>query len=413
MNFSKVAIVKRKNKEASKDLVIKAISLLGGIDEIVSPGITVLIKPNVLAAKDASTGATTSPDVVGAVAEICFEAGANKVIVAESSNWGIDTFSAFKACGYFEMAEKTGVELLDLKKDVIIEKDIEGYVLNKVRIPKSILDSDVVINIPVLKTHTMTKVTLSLKNVAVGISTDDDKQKCLHRIGIFNSLPSHMVTKGSFLDYSIADINMISRSDLVIVDGLVGLQGMGSPLLGEPANTNVIIAGFNRVSVDAVCSKIIGYDPSEINHIKLAAEKGLGEMDLSKIKICGEDFTNVILNFKKSFLPEINNQNKNIKIVYDGKCQVCQSTLNYILMRHKEGLKNISVPMTIYIGKNIQVEKPKKEKHLYVYYGNCAGELIYGGCFVPGCPPRSRRQFFQAIGALDLYKEDEGLDTNR
>ncbi|RKL63224.1 DUF362 domain-containing protein [Thermoanaerobacteraceae bacterium SP2] len=413
MNSSLVAIKKKRNKETIKTVVRETINLLGGINQVVSPGNVVLIKPNVLAGKDASTGATTSPEIVGTITKMCYEAGAKKVIIAESSNWGINTFEAFKACGYFEMAEKAGAELLDLKKDEIVERFIDGYVLKKVRIPKTILDVDTVINIPVLKTHSMTKVTLSLKNVAVGISTDDDKQRCLHHIGIFPALSSEMSKKGSFLDYSIADINMISRSELVIIDGLIGLQGLGAPLLGKPVKSNIIIAGFNRVSVDAIGSKIIGYEPSEINHIKLAADKGLGEMDIEKLKIRGENLSDSIINFEKSFLPDIDSHYDNINVVYGGGCEACRSTLNYILIRHKEQLESLGIPITIYLGKDIEIKKPKKEKRLYVHYGNCAGELIYGGCFVPGCPPRSRRQFFQAIGALDLYKEDEGLHSNR
>jgi uncharacterized protein (DUF362 family) len=413
MNSSLVAIKKKRNKETIKTVVRESINLLGGINQVVSPGNVVLIKPNVLAGKDASTGATTSPEIVGTITEMCYEAGAKKVIIAESSNWGIDTFEAFKACGYFEMAEKVGAELLDLKKDKIVERFIDGYVLKKVRIPKTILDVDTVINIPVLKTHSMTKVTLSLKNVAVGISTDNDKQKCLHRIGIFPALSSEMSKKGSFLDYSIADINMISRSELVVIDGLIGLQGLGAPLLGKPVNSNIIIAGFNRVSVDAVGSKIIGYEALEINHIKLAADKGLGEMDIKKLKIRGENLSDSLINFEKSFLPDITYPYDNIDVVCGRGCEACRSTLNYILIRHKEQLKNLSMPITIYLGNDLEIKKPRKERRLYVHYGNCAGELIYGGCFVPGCPPRSRRQFFQAIGALDLYKEDEGLHSNR
>jgi hypothetical protein len=136
-------------------------------------------------------------------------------------------------------------------------------------------------------------------------------------------------------------------------------------------------------------------------------------MDIDKLEICGEKLSDSIINFEKSFLPDINYSHDNIKVVCGGQCKVCQSTLNYLLMRHEKQLESLDLPMTIYIGKDLKIPKPKKEKRLYIYYGNCAGELVYGGCFVPGCPPRSRRQFFQAIGALDLYKEDEGLDSNR
>ena len=73
----------------------------------------------------------------------------------------------------------------------------------------------------------------------------------------------------------------------------------------------------------------------------------------------------------------------------------------------------MGIPIYVYIGKNFKDKKMKPERAMHIYYGNCAGSHIYGGGFVPGCPPRSRRQFIQAIGALDIYRQDEGLDTDR
>jgi hypothetical protein len=85
-------------------------------------------------------------------------------------------------------------------------------------------------------------------------------------------------------------------------------------------------------------------------------------MDIDKLEICGEKLSDSIINFEKSFLPNINYPYDNIKLVCGGQCKVCQSTLNYILKRHEKELENLDLPMTICIGKGIKMPKPKKRK---------------------------------------------------
>lgn len=385
---------------------------IGGIESVVRKGDQVFIKPNCLAALDASTGATTSPVLVGLIAQQCLKAGAREVVVGESSNWGVDTMSAFAACGFPEAANTYGFRLIDLKKETYIPVTVDGYVLKTVRIPKAIAQADVVINVPVLKTHDMTMVTIGIKNTSVGISLDDDKQQCLHHIGIFQALPPEMSQRGSFLEYSMVDINCAFHCNLTIVDALVAQQGMGAPLSGNPVGANLLIAGKHRASVDAVGAQIIGYNPREIPHLVFAHEKGLGEIDLAHIETFGFDPVANSLHFKPSYIPDIEDIDDRIQVVYGKGCNACRATVNYAIIRHREQLKNIPIPVTIFIGR-VPHYKPDNTKRLYLHYGNCAGQSLYGGCFVPGCPPRSRRQFLQAIGAMDIYDPDENYILNR
>lgn len=390
----------------------QCLAKIGGICSVVSKGNRVVIKPNCLAALNKETGATTSPELVGLVSEMCFEAGAKIVSVAESSNWGVDTMVAFKTCGYIEAAKKYGFELVDLKMSPYRTVNVNGVVLKKVQIPEIILESEVLINMPVLKAHDMTIITIGIKNTSVGISTDDDKQACLHRIGIFEALPVELAERGSFLEYSMVDINSAFPCNLTIVDALVAQDGLGAPLSGTPVRANMLIAGKDRLAVDAVGAKLMGYQPTNIPHLNFAYENGLGEINLAKINTFGFDLDENCLHFKPAYYPDIKEIDDTIRVVCGIGCDACKATINYAILRHKEDLKKLNIPVTIFIGR-VKHYKPDKTKRLYLHYGNCAGQSLYGGCFVPGCPPRSRRQFLQAIGAMDIYDSDENFNLTR
>lgn len=412
--MTQVALLKCTDKDEISEKIKQLAALLGGMERYVKPGDRVLIKPNVLCAQDASGGATTSPRLVKAAADLCLEAGAKQVTVGESSNWGIDSMASMRACGYDKIADGKRIVLQDFKKHPFITKQIDGLVLQSIHVPQAVEEADVVINCPVLKTHTMTKVTVGIKNFSVGISSDMDKQCKLHRIGMFPPISDELEKCGSWLDCAIADINSHVRTTLTIVDGILGLHGMGAPLFGRPIHAGLIFAGMDRVSVDAVGSRLLGFDAREVNHIRNSYDYGMGEIDLDKIEITGEKPENFPLDIQQSYNTSLENLPSNVRVINGcGTCKACLSTIHYVLNRHKEDIEKMGIPIHVYVGKYFEDRKLKLERGMHIFYGNCAGSHIYGGGFVPGCPPRSRRQFIQAIGALDIYRQDEGLDTDR
>lgn len=412
--MTQVALLKCTDKDEISEKIKQLAALLGGMERYVKPGDRVLIKPNVLCAQDASGGATTSPRLVKAAADLCLEAGAKQVTVGESSNWGIDSMASMRACGYDKIADGKRIVLQDFKKHPFITKQIDGLVLQSIHVPQAVEEADVIINCPVLKTHTMTKVTVGIKNFSVGISSDMDKQCKLHRIGMFPPISDELEKCGSWLDCAIADINSHVRTTLTIVDGILGLHGMGAPLFGRPIHAGLIFAGTDRVSVDAVGSRLLGFDAREVNHIRNSYDYGMGEIDLDKIEITGEKPENFPLDIQQSYNTSLENLPSNVRVINGcGTCKACLSTIHYVLNRHKEDIEKMDIPIHVYVGKYFEDRKLKPERGMHIFYGNCAGSHIYGGGFVPGCPPRSRRQFIQAIGALDIYRQDEGLDTDR
>ena len=408
----KVGIIKVKNRQELKEATSSIVNILGGMEKVIKPGDMVVIKPNVLCGRPAETGATVCPEIVEALVELAYKSKASQVIIAEAANMGIDTMWAFEICGYPTVAKKTGVKLVDLKKDVQVKVKLSGRMHDYIELPKTILDADVVINVPVLKTHNQTKVSISLKNVCVGVCTDNEKRRVIHSIGLFQPLPDELFGKGSGLDYMISDVSAILPTDFVIVDGFYGMQGMGAPIKGEPVGAKILIAGTNRVAVDAISCLAMSIDPYEIPHIKLAYARGLGEIDPQKIEVIGTPVEEIKKKFKSSLITDLSPMlPDNVELICKNACYSCISNFGYFLSEHSDSLKKLG-PLTVIIGKT-KIEDIPTDKRILLYYGNCAGEQMYGGSFVPGCVPRSRRQVFLALGIPDEYKSFEGLKNDQ
>ncbi|MFB0544422.1 MAG: DUF362 domain-containing protein, partial [Asgard group archaeon] len=157
----------------------------------------------------------------------------------------------------------------------------DGYFFEKISLPRVVLESDVVVCVPVMKTHVSTEVTLGMK--------------CM-----FGILPEQ--NKAQYhptLEEVIVDLVSVVPPTLTLVDGITGLEGKG-PFHGDPVDLNLIIAGDNVVSVDAVTSIVMGFDPVEIHHLKLAEEKGLGEIKPEKITLIGKNIEEVCRTFTRA-----------------------------------------------------------------------------------------------------------------
>ena len=403
----RVAILKEFNRKNLKDSVKRLVQSIGGVEAVLRPSDSVLVKPNVLCGLTAETGATVCPEVIEGIVEMCLEAGASKIIVGEASNWGIDTMEAFHVCGYDMLSKRYGIQLLDLKKDRQVQVAIEDPVHPAIELPRTIFEVNVVVDVPVLKTHNQTVLSASLKNLAVGTCSDKMKKSHMHSICLTPPPSREQRARGSELDHMIASVSKVLPCHLVVVDGFYGMQGHGSPIKGEPANAGILVAGRDRVAVDSICARLIGIDPELVPHIRLSAEQGIGTLRLDDIKLIGESIESAGVKFKESIIRNIEAlAPANVKILNENACYSCISNLGYFLVEHGAQLEDLG-PVTFVLGKATAANVARHSGRI-VYYGNCAGAEMYGGGFVPGCVPRSRRQVFEALGIGDRYESYEG-----
>ncbi|WP_309492803.1 DUF362 domain-containing protein [Candidatus Hecatella orcuttiae] len=270
----KVAVVRG---ERSISTVLKALKLLGGVQEI--SGRPVLIKVNFIAVKTWDTGTTTDPLVVEALIKT-FQQTDEQVYVVESDATITNAAKAAKVTGVLNLCEKYGVPFLNLRKlkeKVTLPVD-SPEVLPQIKVPKLVAESHIV-NAAKLKTHSETGVTLGLKNM-FGLLPDKLKFK-YHLKGI---------------EKVVVDVNTVLKPALTVIDGFVGLKD-GGPVKGKPVKMDLIIASKNVTAADATAARIMGFEPERIYHIRRAAEKGLGS--LTAIEVVGEPLAELAQDFQR------------------------------------------------------------------------------------------------------------------
>jgi uncharacterized protein (DUF362 family) len=374
---STVSVVKR-NGRSVEATVREAVRLAGGLRGIVGRESRVPIKPNLVGPSPSGSGVVTDCRVVEAVAKLALELNPARVLIGEGSGFGYDvthpwegrglqTMDAFKASGVLGVAERLGIEVVDLNRDTPVEVKVKHpLVADSFRIAKTALDSDVIINVPVMKTHRRTVISLAYKNMK-GVLWLMEKRKT-HRLG---------------LDRAIVDLNRTVRSSFVVVDGLVGSQGE-TRSKRDRVEMDLIVAGRDAVSVDAVCARIMGFDPSRIKTISLAAEEGLGIGDLERITVRGASIESVVRKFRD---PQtvIAETYPGLTLMDEQACTACegelQSPLFYI---SQAGLAGQLRGLTVVMGK--QAAPPKVDGKV-LYFGQCVREFGERGLFVDGCPP--------------------------
>ncbi len=271
---SRVAVVKG---QRGHEPVFKALDLVD-YRSAVAGFERALIKVNFICDKAWNTGATTDPIVVEAIWTKLSELGVEASVV-ESDATMTNADEAYVKSGMKEMCTRNGIEFINLRyvKDTVKLTVPEGEALKNITVPRIVTEA-AVISAAKLKTHTATTVTLGMKNM-FGLLPDKLKGK-YHKKGISNV---------------VTDINAAVKPCLTVVDGFVGMEGDG-PVDGDPVRMDLVVAGKDAVAVDATCSRIIGFDPHQIKHIRRANERGLGEID--DIEVIGERLDSVMRRFK-------------------------------------------------------------------------------------------------------------------
>lgn len=248
----------------------RAIAQAGGMTSVVKNARLAVLKPNFVAARSAATGATTSFAVLKAVAEEVRACGVEPVL-CESPGTEFDREATYTILGVEQFCADNGIRIVRVDEEGGTQDWLEvrperARRLRRFHIPAFMQDA-CLINLPVLKTHVVSMMTLSMKN-PMGLLPRPDR-RAMHTFGI---------------DQSIVDMNFGLKPDLTIVDGSVGQDGEG-PLYGEQANLQVLVAGRNSLAVDLACCRLVGVQPRAIPHLRLA----LAQMGEPEWSVVGED----------------------------------------------------------------------------------------------------------------------------
>jgi len=251
-------------------LVRRAVDAIGGMGRFVPQGANVLIKPNICTApiKSYESAATTNPLVVGALVKMCLEAGAARVRVYDFP-FGAPSKQAYSASGIAEQVRAAGGELEYVDTSKFIPTDLpNGLSLHSASLYSEVINAEVVINVPIAKTHSTTGLTLGMKNM-MGV--------VLNRKAIHDDIHPR-----------IADLAGFIRLELTVIDAVRILIANGpvSASLNDVRKIDTVIASADIVAADAYATRLFGWsDPNRLGYVRIGAEIGLGRSDLENLKI--------------------------------------------------------------------------------------------------------------------------------
>jgi uncharacterized protein (DUF362 family) len=239
--------------------------LLGKVDLEARNVASVLIKTNACFYWNSSTGQTTDLRVISAVIDWLRDRFGEDVTIklGEADASAMKVKRVFEVLNYVALARQKRVELVNLSEGEKFEKEVT-VARKKIVLPfsKTILDSDMVVNVPKMKTHPLTTLTCCLKNVYGMI------------------YEPHKYRYHSYLDEVIVAANKIVRPHLNVVDAVVAAGK-------HPFRLGSLLAGTDSLAVDSVSARIMGYEPSQISHLALAGKEEVGET--REITLVGED----------------------------------------------------------------------------------------------------------------------------
>ncbi len=307
-------------------------------------GSKVLVKPN-LVRPGLSYGpaVTTDPRVVAALCGLLRDQGAKSVCVGDDPGWGLTSTQAYQDWGQSGLLARWGGTLVPFDTpDRFTVKVRRNRLLPEVALPAALADVDFFINVPKMKTHMLTGVSLGIKNLHGLVG--DDSRLCFHRGDI---------------ECKLVDILCARIPDLTVVDGIWALEGQ-APLYGDVIrDMNVLVGGVNPVAVDAVSAMIMGFDPHQLTHLREAHARGLGPLSLAHIKLLGDSMEHVMHPFRRALLSSVAVY-KTVEVVEGGADLGVLSALRHALDRLSlEGRLDDMNPVTVLVGGFLPGQLPR------------------------------------------------------
>ena len=308
----------------------------------------VVLKPNLVVSRQEWRGVNTDPRIIEALVEVLKQHGVSRITIADGSGMGYNATKAFAVCGYKEMAKRYGLKLVDLERDRFVKRPVQADgPFRSLEIARTVLDCDVLINVPVMKAHSMTRVTCSLKNLK----------------GV---MPRSLKTRfhGVDLSRAITQLNSILKPDFHLVDGIQG--DLSSETGRSPVMMERLLLGTNPVEVDSVVADMLGYAPRSIRHIAYSADAGLGTCALEQITLRSLNQPTTDIRFQP---PEHYTTRFPCQITAEGACCTCMGNLIFALERLQEQ-RLLSHNQHFLIGQ--RTESFAENKGLTIAVGQCA-----------------------------------------
>jgi uncharacterized protein (DUF362 family) len=338
-------------------------------------GARVLLKPNAGRMAPPVSGIDTHPQVVAAAIDAFVAAGA-EVSVGDSPIAGVRSLEALETCGIAAVVRERQVKLLDLDLRPPVMLPLPGArAISRLKVCADVMEHDLVVSIPVMKTHMHTGVTLAVKNMK-GCLWRRSKTE-LHMLDPLEGCADRP------LDVAIADMAVALRPHLAIVDGIVGLEGLG-PSAGSTKPLGAVVVSADAFAADSVSCTLMGRRAASIAHLRLGAERRLGEIRLDRLRVSPPGWERHARAFEEP-PRELSLNFPGVRVLDENSCSACQSTLLMFLKRYGDAVFDYfgqRRPVDIAIGKGHASVPPGT-----LCLGNCTLAHRQAGPFVPGCPP--------------------------
>ncbi len=264
---------------------------LGGMEAFIKPGQRVLLKPNLLSGKTPDKAVTTHPEIVRAVVKLAQKAGG---IVSIGDSPGIGSAeSVARKSGILAVAEETGCPFVPFETAVTIHPT--GGKFQQFEVAKEILDADIIINLPKLKTHQMMGLTCGVKNM-FGAIVGLRKPRLHLQAG----------TDKAFFALMLLELSEALAPTLTIVDAVIGMEGEG-PGSGDPVQIGALLAGSHPQAIDTVATELVGMLPQQVWTQRQAIATGRPYTDLRQLDLCGDPLETLkITGFRQAKTTDVN-----------------------------------------------------------------------------------------------------------
>lgn len=368
--------------DGSLDSIRRAIELCGGFDKL-KQNDRVLIKPNNCFRHKITPpyGMVTTSVILDGIIRSLLEYGCRDISIGEGAIIGIFdelgpyTKKGFKGSGIDKVAERYGAKLIDFNQGPFEELYLGGI---KAHVAKAALEADFLINVPVLKTHFQTRVSLGFKNLKGCLSAASKKRFHTSRR----------------LDSLICHLNEAIKSDLVIIDGIYMLEKGPETLAGVAHRKDLIVASTDIFECDVVGATVLGVEPSEVGYLTEFAQRNNRSLDVNAIQIKGEDIESLKEHLEWQFEPEKELLTPSgvtgLLAPSPGRtlCSGCGATLALALsILAKDNPKMDFGGAELYYGLELMTDRDVQSVLLY---GDCAirrNKGLPNATRIEGCPP--------------------------